>query len=260
MCPLLTSRAPPIHILKDMMNMMMIGKKTFKFLSVLIVLGALTACAQVPQEAVELSTTVGRDLEEVHRAHKALAESFFDRMEQDADQFIDDTYAPMLISGFVKDFKLEQVIVKVVKNDPKKLVPILERFISNIHKDIEGYRTDIKSGIIADKKNVLKEINNSHKNLQAANAIVTGHLASVRNVHDMQNELLAKVKMGDLREKIGTKIAKTSSQVSDLVRKGQKAHRDLEKLQNKKEASADQLKKAKAKIEEIFSNIKNSVK
>ena len=61
--------------------------------AVLLIAGAagLGACDLVPQEAVELSNTVGRDLEEVHRAHRALAELHFQRIEDDINNFIDTT-------------------------------------------------------------------------------------------------------------------------------------------------------------------------
>ncbi|WDP86961.1 MAG: hypothetical protein HUN05_19035 [Desulfobacter sp.] len=50
----------------------------------------LSSCASVPKASIELANTVGRDLEEVHRAHRALASLLFDIMEKDINKFIDE--------------------------------------------------------------------------------------------------------------------------------------------------------------------------
>jgi len=57
----------------------------------------LTACAQVPKESVELSSTVGRDLAVVYDAHRELAQVLFSRMRHDVNRFVDDVYAPYQI-------------------------------------------------------------------------------------------------------------------------------------------------------------------
>ena len=66
----------------------------------------LGACAEVPEEAVTLSVTVSKDLEEVHRSHRELAQRYFARMKSDINEFIDEVYTPRLIKGVAPKFGL----------------------------------------------------------------------------------------------------------------------------------------------------------
>jgi hypothetical protein len=68
----------------------------------LILVCALTACAQVPKQSVELSATVGRDLVTVHNSHRELAQILFTRMERDINHFVDTVYAPYQIREAMK--------------------------------------------------------------------------------------------------------------------------------------------------------------
>ena len=49
---------------------------------------------------------MGRDLDAVHRAHIALLDSYFDRMESDVNVFVDSEYRAYSIERNMKDFKL----------------------------------------------------------------------------------------------------------------------------------------------------------
>ena len=67
------------------------------FLGIFLVAGLLGACAQVPKEAVQLSTTVGRDVAEAHRSHRETTVLLFARMKDDVNTFVDDVYAPFIL-------------------------------------------------------------------------------------------------------------------------------------------------------------------
>ncbi|MEK7477732.1 MAG: hypothetical protein AAB152_19100 [Candidatus Coatesbacteria bacterium] len=62
----------------------------------LILLSA--GCASTPKESVELSATIGRDLEAVHTSHRELAKLLYARMKQDVNTFVDTKYAPWQIA------------------------------------------------------------------------------------------------------------------------------------------------------------------
>ena len=187
---------------------------------VAIILG-LTACDMVPKEAVELSNTVGRDLEEVHRAHRALAVLHFGRIEEDANSFIDETYRPAFIKKFAEEFRLNQQVTTILANDPEKLLPVLTRFVETATVRVEAKREQLLKPIQDQRGQVVEEIDAAHRQIQAAQAVVTGHLASVRKVREVQNEILAKVGLGEFRQKVATRTAEISNKVADFVEKGE---------------------------------------
>ena len=191
----------------------------FGFLAVF--LAGLAACDTVPRESVELSNTVGRDLEEVHRAHRALAELHFKKIEDDINGFIDGTYRPEFIREFAKEFRLDDKVRTVLAADPAKLLPLMTGFVERAVERIEKKRSELLTPIRAQKTTVIEAIDAAHRQIQAAQAVVTGHLASVMKVREVQNDLLAKAGLGGVREKLSRTTAEISSRVGIFVKKGE---------------------------------------
>lgn len=186
----------------------------------LTLLAAMAGCSTVPKESVELSATVGRDLEEVHRAHRALAELHFDQIIGEVNAFVDETYRPAFIEQFAEEFRLADNIKKVLREEPAKLLPVMTGFVRIATERIENKRRALLGPIEAQRRAVLTSIDEAHRQIQSAQAIVTGHLASVRKVHDVQNEILAKAGLGDVRERVATKTSEVSDTVADMISKG----------------------------------------
>lgn len=191
----------------------------------------VSACASVPREAVELSNTVGRDLEEVHRSHRALANLFFDMVEEDVNTFIDDVYAPAYIQHFATGFNLGAKVKGIVEQAPDNLLPVMTRFVEIAVRDIEAKRSEMLGPIRAQRQVVVEQIDASHRQVQAAQAIIAGHLASVREVHDAQNEAVAKAGLKDVRESMAKKTAAISTRLKGLIEDGKKAHGDIDKIE-----------------------------
>lgn len=212
--------------------------------ALLILLTGVVACATVPDESVELSNTVGRDLEEVHRAHRALADLHFSRIEQDINHFIDETYRPAFIRSFAEEFKLDVKVTQVVDRDPDKLLPLLTRFVQVANSRIEAKRAELLDPIQTQKTLVISEIDAAHRQIQAAQAVVTGHLASVRKVREVQNESLAKAGLDDLRTKIATATADVSERVAGFVEKGHQ-------IETQADSAAARVQELDAKIDEF---------
>ena len=174
----------------------------FLYLAGIVLTVALVACDTLPRGMVVLSNTVGRDLEEVHRAHRELAQLHFARMEADVNLFIDETYRPEFIKAFAKEFKLASKIRKIIKSDPDSLLPVMTRFVQVATERIEKKREEILTPMAERKLRVIAEIDAAHRRIQAAHNVVTAHLASVRQVREAQNGILAEVGFENVREKV----------------------------------------------------------
>ena len=190
----------------------------------------LTACAQVPPEAVELSDTVGRDLEEVHRSHRAIAGRYFDLMENDLNRFIDEIYGPAYVSSFAKDFRLDKKVAGVVATAPKHLLPLMIRFVETTVSVIETKRSELLLPLKQQRREVIGQIDDAYRQIQAAHATVTAHLASILKVPQAQNEMLKKVGLGGMREKIAMKTSAISERIASLVKEGQKVKGKMDEL------------------------------
>ncbi len=182
------------------------------------------ACAQVPRESVELSVTVGRDLAEVHRAHRELAVRYFDQIKGDIDAFVDEVYRPYTIENSMRQFGLiDRIVAAQAPGAKVDALSVMELYVTMVSEEIEAYRQELLDPIEAYEREVLTGIDDAYQKLQNANAIVTGHLASIRKVHDAQEELLEKAGMENLRGRFVEETVYLSERVADLVEKGRKA-------------------------------------
>tara|TARA_R110000787_G_scaffold36145_42_gene92551 strand:- start:253 stop:966 length:714 start_codon:yes stop_codon:yes gene_type:complete len=213
-----------------------------------VLLAGLAGCDTVPKESVELSNTVGRDLEEVHRAHRALAELHFKKIEDDINGFIDNTYRPEFIREFAKEFKLDERIRTIVAADPVKLLPVLTGFVERAVDRVEKKRAELLGPIQVQKTTIIEEIDAAHRQIQAAQAVVTGHLASVMKVREVQNDLLAKAGLGGVREKIAMTTAEISNRVGDFIKKGEEIKAKADSAEQKIVEINSAIDKLKAQI------------
>jgi hypothetical protein len=223
-----------------------------------IFLALAAGCAQVPKESVELSATVGRDLAEVHKAHRELAQLLFRRMRKDVNRFVDDVYAPHQIR-----FVMAEEQKKADSTDPavrrKSLLlginaafkpgassvlqkAVLEGMAITVEKirvDVESMRSELLVPLDAQEAEVLGAIDRAYLKIHHANSIVTGHLSSVVKVHEAQAELLDSIGVEkDLRKEVGASLASASEQIGNIVEQAEKADKTLDKAK----ASADEIK------------------
>ena len=224
------------------------GSRTIPFF-ILIILLTISSCAQVPKESIELSNTVGRDLEEVHRAHRALADLYFDSIEQEINRFIDNEYRPSYVKLFAENFQLTDKITIILANKPDDLLIVMQKFVEIAMRDVDAKRNELLSGIQDQRRKVISEIDDSYRKIQAAHAVITGHLASVRKVHDAQAEILKEVGVGDLREKLAKKTATLSGDIRDITKNAEGFYKKLEKFNGDPEQKLNELNGIAADID-----------
>ena len=218
------------------------------YLFLMIFVFLLSACAQVPKESVELSTTVGRDIAEMHRSHKALAIIIYDRIKKDINRFVDDVYTPYQISNLLRadydDYKsggedsLFTVMHKAVKQPDdnqaqKNTLPYMQSFLEIVREEIELFRKELLDPVIEQEKELLAAIDRSYNQIHYANSIVTGHLASIVKVHDAQDEVLKEFGVEGLREEVGTTLANTSRKISEITDQAEKLDVKMAGMENK---------------------------
>ncbi len=220
------------------------------FITILMVSGfvCFVGCAQVPKEAVELSTTVGKDVAQVYQSHKELAKILFERMKNDVNKFIDTVYAPYQVKKQLKDdyddFKSgveDSLFAKLnfAVNNPEnqkaqlEVLEFMEIFLEVVREDIESFRQETISPVLEQEKALLSAIDRSYNQIHYANSIVTGHLASIVKVHDAQEELLNEFGVDGLRKDIGKSLADMSEKVSEFTDKGKEIDATLDETEKK---------------------------
>jgi len=208
-------------------------------------------CAKVPKEAVELSATVGRDIAELRKSHLNLLKLHYDGLISNVNKFIDDVYLPYQIQKTLSDPTIKNLMLSSIeaasKDDvtgsaQKGAFQNLKNFHIIIHNEIEDYRAKKLQPIQTQYKTLLLELNDSYDQVHYANSIVTGHLASVVQVHDAQSELLKETKLNGLRQRVSGELVIVSEEISELIESASKKDADLDKLINKFNKVSEKLK------------------
>ena len=95
----------------------------------------------------------------------------------------------------------------------------------------------------------MRLIGRAYQQLHYANSIVTGHLSSVRKVHDTQAELLNAIGVDrDLRKEVGENLSKASDKIADLVKAAEKADAKLAQAEETAQKIKDEVSKIKERL------------
>jgi hypothetical protein len=179
-------------------------------------------------------------------------------MKQDVNRFVDDVYAPFQIQFILAKQKERQlqgdennlfsVQEKALRNPKdaqaqKDLLLVMQAIVEAIRDDVEEYRRIRLAPVLQQEKEVLAEIERVYDYIERGNATVTTYLASVVKVNEAQDELLKKVDMEGLRQKIGTKLSDTSDQLSNYVGKAKKLEGNVDEVKKKVDKMTSELDK-----------------
>ncbi len=228
----------------------------------IIVFLFLAGCAQVPTQSIELSTTVGRDIAKMHQAHLQTIELLYSRMRSDVNTFIDDTYLPYAIKKVLDKDRLRQarhqtsfieiistgLVPNATPKKQKEAMGAMKIVVTNVTRSVDRQRKLLIDSLDQQQKALLASINRSYLAIHQANAIVTGHLSSIAQVHDAQNELLSEIGMEtDIDEYIATKLTQASNDIAQLTQKTQNKIEDMGGIENVRKQLQDAIDKLKVK-------------
>ena len=202
-----------------------------QFLALLIVLH-FSGCASVPKEVVELSYTVGQDLNAVHLSYRQLIQTYFDGLRKQATDFLDNKWTPTYIKKFIKKGKL---VERATNSDPNMVLLGVRLWAEVAVEEIEKKKNELIDPISKDEKELLNSIDEAFAQLISANAAITAHLNSIRKVKEVQDEALQALKVKDLRDKINNGLIFASDKANEAIEKVKKAEGIIDDLAKKKE-------------------------
>jgi hypothetical protein len=208
-----------------------------QLLLILTAFALLSGCAQVPKESVELSATLGRDLQEVHQSHRRSVDLLFDRDVERITSYLENVATPAFISPVINRLgpEIAQNLANATKpnasaDDQKRAFDRMSLIVKGVMDRIAKERRELIDPLEKNRKETLAELDRAYAELQRANTVVTAHLASVVKVHSVQDDLLAKVGLKDFRTKVGDEALKANSKVTDALTEASEVEAVLEKL------------------------------
>jgi hypothetical protein len=109
----------------------------------------------------------------------------------------------------------------------------MQAFVELVYEDVENYRTLRLGPIEEQERAALSDIDTLYDQIVRGNATVTAHLASVVKVHEAQDEVLTAVDLAGIREKLGQKLSKTSSEIADFVARAEEVEGGIDEASGK---------------------------
>ena len=174
----------------------------------------LAGCATVPKEVVELSYIIGQDLNAIHSSYRELIQNHFEGLRTQTNDFLDNRWIPAYIEDFIQSGEL---VVMAQGADPKRVLEDVQDWADVAISEIADKKRELIDPIDNDEKEVLNSVNEAFIQLIHANATITAHLNSIREIKDAQDEALEAMKLKDLVEKINGMLSTASKKAEEAI-------------------------------------------
>ncbi len=185
---------------------------------------SLFGCAQVPPQSVELSATLGRDLQELQRSHRKAIDLLHDQEIERINRYIEQVVIPTYAKAVTDSvgLRLSQDLSKAIgtnatQADKDRIYEEMRKTVLGISSRVEKQRQELSAPIEVARKARLQELDMAYAQMQQANSVLTAHLASVVKVNTVQDELLAKAGLTDFRRKVGDSALELDKQVEEAL-------------------------------------------
>jgi hypothetical protein len=183
-------------------------------IAVIVMIIGYLGCARVPKEVVELSYTVGKDINAVHVSYRQLIKNYFDNLRKQAEDFVDNQWAPAMLKRAIEKTELAK---KIQEFEPKQVLDYLQAWTAAAIKRIQGKKDELLTPINEDERKLLAEVDDAFAKLTFANAVITQHLNSIRKVKELQDDVLSALGLKDLRDKIDNGMADASKKMQGMI-------------------------------------------
>ena len=189
-------------------------------LVLLLFLVSISACASVPREVVDLSQALATDLTEVQRSHEALIRLHFADLRQRTDDFLTHQWQPAYLRHFIE----EGGLVELAKDpDPTEVLTGVQDWAEVAVEEIEAKRRELLAPLDAQESELLEATGAAFTRMRTANATITAHLGSIRQVEAARDSELQRLGLGDLRKQLDEGLAKAAATVEEGIRRTKEA-------------------------------------
>lgn len=183
----------------------------------------LGGCATVPRESVDLSYTLGQDIESLHQSYRELITRYFEALRAQVNDAIDQVFIPAYINSFVTSGKL-------IQHAQNQRADLVEAWARIAVKRIDHERRERLQPLYDTERELLTSVNEAFDKVVRANATITAQLNSAVKTQQAQDEMLESVKLKDLREKIYGTLADASAKASKITNDISSANMKLETI------------------------------
>lgn len=194
------------------------GKQILKKIGMLVIAAAMvamTSCATIPPEAVELSKTLGQMISKAKAAHIGMVDQHFDGLALQVDKFA---------MGEYKQAFMENVKKLMKQKDPNFTALTSDQYDAVMNR-IMNARIGWLKTIWANKQIVLKSLEDYYALMEQANSEVTNLIRSAAGVENTRNRLTNDftsqfgIQSKDLENKLMGSVTDVNSMLNGALQK-----------------------------------------
>ncbi len=195
--------------------------------------GALVACAHVPPEAVQLSYQLGQDLESLYASYDEMIHDRFEELRARRTAYVDQEWARVYLAKFIEKGRLVEMAQGAVVLDvghtrfvpptagreKLELLDSVAAWSRSAVRGIERKRAELVAPLDDQERAVRRDLREAFGRLLHANAYVSAHLASASGVQQQQDELLQRLGIKELRDRIDGQLVKASEDAAAALQR-----------------------------------------
>ncbi len=163
-----------------------------------------SACASVPKETVQLSYSIGQDIEQLHAGYSQAVRVSFGQMRQRGLTVIDEVWAPTYLNDFIENGRL----LEFAREGQTERVAFWARTAVS---SIDEKRRAFIDSLAIREATLLARIDSAFGRVIRANAAVTANLNSVLKVDDVQTDVLNAAGLEGIRASLNDGLVAAST-------------------------------------------------
>lgn len=219
---------------------------SLRFIAVFLVLVCF-GCASVPKEVVELSYVMGKDLESMNTSYDTLIHQYYENLRDQRRAYLDDVWHPRFIANWRDEGELiaiakeeriwsediQDLVTVPAGSAPKESLATLNDWVTVALYEYELKEAKLLGPLNEDEKLLREQVKQAFINLTRANATITAHLNSLREVQEVQDEVLKALNIEDLRDEINKQLINASKKAKEGLGKVRDADKKVDKAAKK---------------------------
>lgn len=229
----------------------MVKKKSYHIYSLsgmLLLLFLIAGCATVPKDVVRLSYQLGEDIQSLQLSYDQLIHQYYTMLRNERRTYLDNEWYPRFLENWRETGELLAIAKgeKIWSVEQQQLIPTpsnasdqetlktLQDWLDYALYAYEVKEDTLMASLDEDEAQLRLDVNSAFQQIVRANAAVTAHLNSIREVKEVQDAGMEALGIRELRDKIN----------STLISASQKAEQQLQ-----------QVREADAKVDNLLQQI-----
>lgn len=221
-------------------------KRNPYYLLATVVLSMLLSagCASVPKEVVTLSYRMGEDIQSLQLSYDQLIQEYYTMLRNERRSYLDNEWYPRFLENWREGGELLAIAKgeKIWSVEKQQLIPTppdatdqetlktLQDWLDYALYAYEVKEDTLMASLNTSEAQLRRDVNSAFQQIVRANAAITAHLNSIREVKEVQDAGMEAMGIGELRDRINSALISASQEADQRLQQIREADARVENL------------------------------